>query len=188
MKSLSLLAFSFSLMFTGCTQEYNNVTNIFVGESTAKVGVKKAYITEKTDAKSKIVSELKLDDELRVIEFTENKEWFKVLTPNKEGFIPRSSMIEVTITDSAGKALSGMWGVLKGKDSKDKTTFDSSGKNWSDEERADRSVKNFGNSQTNKNSNNIKYKIEDIDKLFSNMTEINSNNQIANFRKEGGLK
>lgn len=188
MKSLSLLAFSFSLMFTGCTKEYNNVTNLFSGESTVKVGVKKAYITEKTDAKSKIVSELKFDDELKVVEFTENKEWFKVLNPNKEGFVPRSSMIEITISDSAGKVLSGMWGIVKGKDSKDKTTFDSSGKNWSDEERADRSVKNFGNSQTNINSKKVQYKIGDIDKLFSSMADINLNNQIASFRKEGGLK
>ena len=188
MKSLSLVVCSFSLMFTGCIQEYSNVTNIFEGESTVKVGVKKAYITEKTDAKSKIVSELKFDDELKVIEFSENKEWFKVLTPNKEGFVPKNSMIEVTISDSAGKVFGGVWGILKGKNSNEKTTFDSSGKNWSNEERTDRSVKNFGNSQANTNSIKIRYTPEDIEKLFNTMNNINTNDQLASFRKEGGLK
>ncbi len=188
MKSLSLFTFSLSLMFFGCAQDLNNISNVISVESDVTVGVKKAYITEKTDAKSRIISELKFDEKLNVTEAVDNNQWFKVLTPGKEGFIPKSSTIEPTFADTTGRALGTIWETLKGKDSKNKTTFDSSGKNWSEEERADRSVKNFGNSQNNINSGKAKYKLEDIENLLLNMSDMNSSNQITNFRKEGGLK
>lgn len=187
MKKLILCLSFTSVIFTGCAKNSNFVTNILSNEPTLKVAVKKAFITEKPDAKSQIVTEVMLNEELKIIKPKDDSQWYKVLTPNKQGYIPKSSLIEESFLDLFSDSASALWDIVKDKNSNQKTTFDSNGKNWSNEERAERSVKNFGNSNSQIDSVNNKYKIEEIDSLLSNSNK-NSNIQVSNFRKEGGLK
>lgn len=116
MKS-NIFILSLVFLFTGCAQNLNelgqNISNkvqtAFLIEKDLKVGVKKAYISQDTDAKSQSISEVRLDEELKVIGLKDNEEWYKVLTPNKEGYIPKSAMIDVTIGDSLSKLLGFVW-------------------------------------------------------------------------------
>lgn len=187
MKKLILSATFISLIFTGCSKNSNFVTNILSNEPTLKVGVKKAFITEKPDAKSQIVTEVMLNEELKIVKPKNDSQWYQVLTPAKQGYIPKSSLIEESFLDLFSDSSTALWDIVKDKNSNKKTTFDSNGKNWSNEERSERSVKNFGDSNSKFTSVNNKYKAEDIDALLSNSNK-NSNIQVSNFRKEGGLK
>jgi hypothetical protein len=96
-------------------------------------------------------------------------------------------LIEESFLDLFSDSSTALWDIVKDKNSNKKTTFDSNGKNWSNEERSERSVKNFGDSNSKFTSVSNKYKAEDIDALLSNSNK-NSNIQVSNFRKEGGLK
>ncbi|AXK48435.1 hypothetical protein CRU87_09060 [Aliarcobacter trophiarum LMG 25534] len=186
MKKIILYLFFTSLIFTGCAKNSNIVSNILSNEPTLKVGVKKALITEKPDAKSQIVAEVKINEELKIIKSKDDSQWYKVLTPNKQGYIPKSSLVEESFLDLFSDSASTLWEVVKDKNSNQKTTFDSNGKNWSNEERAEKSVKNFGNSKSQLDFNS-KYTIEEIESLLTSSNN-NSNIQLSNFRKEGGLK
>lgn len=148
MKS-NIFILSLVFLFTGCAQNLNelgqNISNkvqtAFLIEKDLKVGVKKAYISQDTDAKSQSISEVRLDEELKVIGLKDNEEWYKVLTPNKEGYIPKSAMIDVTIGDSLSKLLGFVWGKTKNKELKTETTFEAKNKKWSDHEKREERLK-----------------------------------------------
>ncbi len=86
------------LLLTGCSKNISNIgkdiKGAFLQEEKLKVAVKKAYITEETDAKSKIIKAVNFDDELLVIGLKENEFWFKVLTPKNLWRIAEEKHIE----------------------------------------------------------------------------------------------
>lgn len=183
----------FSIIFTGCASNYNdigkNIKTAFLSEETLKVGVKKAYVTKTTDAKSDIIASVELNEELIVIGLVDNEYWFKVLSPNKEGYIPRTAMLEVTVLDSLGKTLSTLWGTVKNKNDKTKTTFDANVKDWSDNTEPRNLVKGFDKDKTEDNSIQKKpiYNEKKIDSYFADLSSNSSEESLNLFRKDGGL-
>lgn len=192
-----ILGISFSIVFSGCAASYNNVTQnletnvkgIFSIERTMKVGVKKAYISKETDAKSNIISSVELNEKLLIIGLADNENWFKVVTPKKEGFIPKSAMIQVSITDSIGKTLSFLWSKVKNKKDVKTTTFTIKNKNWSDDERVRVQGKGYGeNKQNYLTGKKPRYNEQYLDKFFKSLSADSSQYKIKSFRNSGGLK
>lgn len=182
-----------SLLFSGCNNVVNSISD--VGNSIksltnqtieSKVQVKTANISQKCNAKTKIIKQINLNNTIYVKESTENMNWLDVFdsnnSKNRIGCIPKSVTNYKEFTDSFSD-LGGNTLELFVKTEKEQ--FKSKG--FTKEERARfSSKKGFSVEEKNSRKKSFNYEYGYIYNYMNELTNIkNMNNEFA---LAGGLK
>ena len=63
-----------------------------------------------------------LNEELKIVKPKDDSQWYQVLTPAKQGYIPKSSLIEESFLDLFSDSSTALWDIVKDKNSNKKTS------------------------------------------------------------------
>lgn len=173
--------------FDGVTESISDATNT---KSEKTILVKSAYLTEKMDAKSKVIKSYKLEDKIIANESKENENWLAVYeTLESEkivGFLPKSATDDKSALSQLSNAGGTVLGFAFKTDNNSNTNVKEKGFS---KERKHKFVSTKGFT-TKKNKSGIAYNYEPayMVKYFGNLEKSQKEKHITTFAKRGGLK